>query len=73
MTDMPHQVITRAIGGTVSVTIIRDPADGAARYAVSYENRGGAQRWLSKHRFPDVDQADAGALTLADFLGAEVR
>lgn len=66
-----HQIATRTIGGTVSVTIIRDPADGTARYAVSYESRG--DQWLSRHRFPDVAQADAGAVTLADFLGAEVR
>jgi hypothetical protein len=66
-----HQIATRALGGTVHVTIIRDPADGAARYAVAYGSRG--NQWLSRHRFPDVAQADAGALTLADFLGAEVR
>jgi hypothetical protein len=68
---MPHQIITRTIGGTVSVTVVRDPADGAARYAVLYESR--ASQWLSRHRFHDVSQADAGALTLAEFLGAEVR
>jgi hypothetical protein len=28
---------------------------------------------VSRHRFPDVAQADASALTLADFLGAEAR
>jgi hypothetical protein len=66
-----HQIATKAIGGTVSVTVIRDPADGTPRYAVSYESR--AEQWLSRHRFHDVSQADAGALTLADFLGAEVR
>ena len=71
MTAMPHQTITRVLGGTVGVTVIRDPADGAAKYAVSYESRG--EQWLSRHRFHDVAQADAGALTLADFLGAEVR
>lgn len=65
-----HQIATRAIGGTVSVVIIRDPADGSARHAVSYE--GGVTRWLSRHRFPDATQADAGALTLADFLGVEL-
>jgi hypothetical protein len=48
-----------------------DPADGTARYAVSYQS--GRTEWLSRHRFPDVDQADAGALVLGDFLGAEVR
>jgi hypothetical protein len=71
MTDMPHQIITRALGATVSVVVIRDPADGTARHAVSYES--GASYWLSRHRFPDVAQAEAGCLTLADFLGAEMR
>jgi hypothetical protein len=71
MTDMPHQIITRAIGGTVSVTIIRDTGDGSLSFAVLYESRG--DQWLSRHRFPDADQADAGAIVLADFLGAEVR
>jgi hypothetical protein len=66
-----HQIATRAIGGTVSITVIRDPADGAARYAVSYESS--ASQWLSRHRFHDIAQADASALTLADFLGCEVR
>ena len=73
MTQMPHQIITRAIGGTVAVTTTRDPADGSERYSVSYQNRGGAQPWLSKHRFDDRAQADAGCLVLSDFLGAEVR
>jgi hypothetical protein len=72
MTEQAHQIATRAIGGTVSVITVRDPADGSARYAVAYKNRGGRQPWLSKHRFPDVAQADAGALRLADFLGCEV-
>jgi hypothetical protein len=67
----PHQIATRAIGGTVSVTTVRDPADGATRFAVAYDSRG--EQWLSRHRFHDISQADAGALTLADFLGAEVR
>jgi hypothetical protein len=71
MSLMPHQIVTRAVGGTASVTIIRDPADGAARYAVSYQS--GGTEWLSRHRFPDVDQVDAGALVLGDFLCAEVR
>jgi hypothetical protein len=66
-----HQIATRAVGGMISVTVIRDPADGTARYAVSYESRG--DQWLSRHRFPDIAQAEAGALALADFLGAEYR
>lgn len=71
MTLLAHQIATRAIGGTVSVTVIRDPADGLARYAVSYESRG--DRWLSRHRFQDIAQAEAGGLALSDFLGCEYR
>jgi hypothetical protein len=71
MTDMPHQIATRAIGGAVSVAIIRDPADGTARYAVVYQSS--AWRWMSHHRFHEISHAESGCLTLADFLGAEVR
>jgi hypothetical protein len=71
MTDMPHQIITRAIGATVSVLTIRDPADGTSRHVVSYEC--GITHWVSRHLFQDVAQAEAGCLTLADFLGAEMR
>lgn len=71
MTLAAHQIATRTIGGTVSVTIIREPSDGSVRFAVGYESRG--EQWISKHRFHDAAQADAGALTLADFLGCEVR
>ena len=68
---LPHQVITRALGGTVSIAIVRDPADGFIRHCVAYQSHGA--HWLSRHRFPDVGQAEAGAITLADFLGAEYR
>jgi hypothetical protein len=71
MIDMPHQAITRALGGTVAVVVLRDPADGSARYAVSYHS-GGTQ-WLSCHRFQDISQCDAACVVLADFLGAEVK
>ena len=67
MTLLAHQIATRAIGGTVSVTIIRDPADGTPRYAVSYESR--SEHWLSRHRFQDVSQADAGAVDSRRFPG----
>ncbi|MBR1154179.1 hypothetical protein [Bradyrhizobium sp. JYMT SZCCT0428] len=73
MTLMTHQKITRAIGGTVYVTIVRDPANGELKYVVSYANRGGLQPWLSKHHFPDIAQAEAGCLALSDFLGARYR
>jgi hypothetical protein len=68
---LPHQAITRAIGGEVSITIIRDPADGSIRHCVSYQSR--ASQWLSRHRFQDVGQAEAGGITLAEFLGADYR
>jgi hypothetical protein len=66
-----HQIATRALGGTVSIAIVRDPADGSIRHCVAYQSR--AAQWLSRHRFQDVGQAEAGAITLADFLGAEYR
>jgi hypothetical protein len=68
---MPHQVITRALGAVVHVAIIRDPASGTAVYTVEYQS-GGAN-WMSRHRFSDSSQAEAGCLVLADFLGAEFR
>ena len=68
---LAHQIATRAAGGSVTVAVIRDPADGSARYTVSYESRG--DRWLSGHRFPDIAQSEAAALTLADFLGCGYR
>jgi hypothetical protein len=71
MTDMPHQIITKALGAEVHVAVIRETSDGTVRHAVAYES--GSRRWLSRHRFPDHEQAQAGALTLADVLGAEYR
>jgi hypothetical protein len=74
MTDLfAHQIATRALGGTVYVVTLRSPSGEGVSHAVAYENRGGTQRWISKHRFPDVTQCDAGCLVLADWLGAEVR
>lgn len=72
MTDsqMPHQIASRALGAAVFVSTIRDPVDGP-RFAVAYEC--GPTKWLSRHRFQTVEQAEAGALSLADFLGAEIR
>lgn len=66
-----HQIATRAVGGSVSVAIIRDPADGTSKFVVAYESS--AWRWMSRDRFPDVCQAEAGALVLSDFLGCEYR
>jgi hypothetical protein len=70
-TLLAHQIATRAIGGTVSIATIRDPADGSSRFSVSYESRG--DHWLSRHRFQDITQAEAGGLALSDFLGCEYR
>jgi len=71
VTEMAHQIAARTLGATVSIATIRDPADGSIRYAPEFHS--GLTRWLSKHRFPDINQAEAGALILADFLGAEYR
>lgn len=66
----PHQIATRAIGGTVSVRKMRDPSDDSERFAVLYESHG--SRWQSSVIFEDASLADAGVRALADFLGAEV-
>jgi len=68
---MPHQIITGVLGAEVHVAVLRDTSDGSIKHAVAYES--GSTRWLSRHRFQDHEQAQAGALTLADFLGAEFR
>jgi len=74
MTDLAHQIATKAIGGEVYVTSVRDLSDGTVAYVVAYAlGHSGGPKWLSRHRFPDVDAATAGAITLADFLGCEVR
>ena len=65
------ELASAAIGATVHVGAVHDPADGSTRFAVAYESK--ATRWSSRHRFPEVGQAEAGAVTLADYLGAEVR
>ena len=70
---MAPQIATRALGGEVRVSTMRDPTDGSIRYAVAYSFGSAGTKWLSHHRFQDVDQAQAGAITLADFLGAVVR
>ena len=69
--DMPHQIATRAIGATVFITSIRDPADGTAKYAVTYKS--GVVRWLSERRFSDPAQAEAAGRVLSEFLGASYR
>lgn len=71
MMPMAHQSATRAAGGTISVFVLRDRADGTERHAVAYDSFG--ERWLSRHQFSDQDQANAAAVVLGEFLGAEVR
>lgn len=74
MTDLlAHQIATKALGGEVYISAMRDRADGAVSYAVAYRFGTGGTKWLCAHRFQNVDQAQAGAVTLADFLGCEVR
>ena len=71
MIDMPHQIISKTIVTKIFVVVIRDPADGSSRHAVAYE--AGITRWVSRHRFPDVERAESAAVVLADWLGAEYR
>jgi hypothetical protein len=66
-----HEIATRAIGGIVYVVVIKDFSDGSSKFSVAYQSK--ASRWLSRHRFPDIIQAEAGVVCLADYLGAEVR
>jgi hypothetical protein len=72
-----HQIATRAAGGEVYVSTLRDPTDGNLAYVVGYSfgdgERSHKPKWLSRNRFHSVDQADAAAQVLADFLGCEVR
>jgi hypothetical protein len=68
MIDMPHQIATKAIGGNVYVAALRDPADGTTRFAPAYTFKGGAP-WVSRHRFQEMMQAEAGCLALVEFVG----
>jgi hypothetical protein len=71
MTENAHQIATRVVGGSVSVAVVRDPAEGSTKFTVVYESR--AFFWQSRHRFQEIEHAQAGARTLSDFLGAELR
>ena len=74
MTDiLADQIATKALGGTVGITLLRDPADGSIRYAVAYSFGSSGTKWVSRHRFQTIEQVEAGCLALADFLGAEYR
>jgi hypothetical protein len=64
-------IATQVIGGTVGIAVIRDPADGSSKFTVYYQSR--ATYWQSKHRFQELEHAQAGALALSDFIGAELR
>jgi hypothetical protein len=70
---MAHQIATRAFGGEVFVTQIRDASGGPTTYAVAYRFGSAGTKWLSRHRWQDIGQCEAGAMTLSDFLGAEMR
>lgn len=71
MTAMPHQIATKAIGGKVYVAPMRDPSDGTTKFAVAYTFGSVGAIWVSRHRFPELAQAEAGCLALSDFLGAQ--
>ncbi|MGY3575498.1 hypothetical protein [Bradyrhizobium sp. USDA 4504] len=70
MTKNIQEIISGAVGGKVGVSLIRDPASGDVRYSVCYESR--ATFWQSKHRFQEIEHAQAAALALGDFLGARI-
>lgn len=65
------EICTKVVGEVVGIALTRDPADGTIRYTVCYQSR--ATYWQSRHRFQEVEHAQAGALALADFIGAELR
>ncbi len=66
MAPSAHQIATRAVRGSVSVVVMRDPADGSERHAVAYTSQG--ERWLSDRRVDDPSHADAAADVLGEFL-----
>ena len=65
------QIAARALRGTVSICLVRDPRDGTFKHGVRYQHAG--EDWISRCQFIDVDMANAAALTLSDYLGAEYR
>ena len=71
MSKAAHQIATHASGGVVSISIIRYPAAGSAKFTVIYQSR--AYYWQSPHCFPEVGQAEAAAVVLGNFLGARVQ
>jgi hypothetical protein len=74
MTDLlAHQIATKALGGEVYVTSVPDVSDGTITYVIAYAFGHGGTKWLSRHKFQSIEQAEAGALALSDFLGAEYR
>jgi hypothetical protein len=68
---LPHQILTRVVGGSVSVVLVRDPSDGSVRHGVRYTS--GVLEWTSRHCFLQAEHAAAGADVLADFLGSHRR
>jgi hypothetical protein len=65
---LPHQILTRVVGGSVSVVLIRDPSDGTVRHGVRY--RSGVIEWTSRHYFHEPEHTAAGVDVLSDFLGS---
>ena len=65
---LPHQILTRVVGGSVSVILVRDPSDGTVRHGVRYVS--GALEWTSRHWFQEPEHAAACADVLSDFLGS---
>lgn len=65
---LPHQLLTRRLGGSVSVVERRD-VDGSGRFFVVIYRSGGG-RWESG-RVHDVDHANSAGIVLSEFLGCD--
>jgi hypothetical protein len=65
---LPHQILTRVVGGSVSVILVRDPSDGTVRHGVRYAS--GVLEWTSRHCFQEPEHAAAATDVLSDFLGS---
>jgi|tagenome__1003787_1003787.scaffolds.fasta_scaffold20983912_3 hypothetical protein len=61
----------RRLGGTVSISAGLDRVEGSTYWTVRHVSRGGVT--FESRAIPDEDRAIQTAVTLAEFVGAEVR
>lgn len=62
----------RRLGGSVTIGMGRNPADGSSYFIVRHISRGGDVAFESRP-IPDEDRAIQAAATLAEFTGATER